>query len=229
MRAGRVIRNDSPNDACHWSSKLTWGDGGMLKAAERGGAGGRLRWRCEGERGEMRRKMLLFSPSLLAEALRLWGSSFCSVEASLNTRCSYCDKWFSTVPNNSTGTQTHPHQIVPQLLEHKLHNEHTGLCERLFVLPPHETEGYFCFLFTTLLLWELTAPWKTLLEDLSAQFLGHCALLSTFSVILSSPLLILCSASSVRLFARLLCFPVSCLWQQTRFDTCTVPSPCSTQ
>lgn len=29
-----VIRNDSPNDACHWSSKLTWGDGGMLKERE---------------------------------------------------------------------------------------------------------------------------------------------------------------------------------------------------
>lgn len=27
-----------------------------------------------------------------------------------------------------------PHQIVPQLLFHKLHNKHTGLCWRLFVL-----------------------------------------------------------------------------------------------
>lgn len=87
--------------------------------------------------------MLLFSPSLLAEMLWLWCSSSCSVKAFLNTRCSYCDKWFSTVPNNGRGTQTYPHQIVLWLLLHKLHNKHTGLCCWLFVLPPHKTEGYF--------------------------------------------------------------------------------------
>lgn len=59
----------------------------------------------------MRRKMLLFSPSLLAETLWLWCSSSRAALFELfflNTRCSYCDKWFSTVPNNSRGTQTYP-------------------------------------------------------------------------------------------------------------------------
>lgn len=83
-----------------------------------------------------------------------------------------------------------PHQIVPQLLCLKLHNKHTVLCRGLFVLPPHKTEGYFCFLFTMLALWELTVRWKTLLEDccgcLLASFLSATPLYLCFHFLSSS-------------------------------------------
>lgn len=57
----------------------------MLKAAEkrRKGNTGEMEEKREKQR-EMRRKMLLFSPSLFAEMLGLWCSSSRSVKASLS-------------------------------------------------------------------------------------------------------------------------------------------------
>lgn len=161
----------------------------------------------------MWRKMLLFSPSLLAETLWLWCTSSCffwTPGAPIVINDSQLCRTMAEAPRHI------PHQIVPQLLFHKLHNKHTGLCRRLFVLPPHKTEGYFCFLFTMLLLWELTVPWKTLLEDFSAfwlaSFLSIAALYLHFPFFSSSLPLILHPASSLPLFAQLLCVPLfSCL------------------
>lgn len=98
-----------------------------------------------------------------------------------------------------------PHQIVPLLLFHTLHNKHPGLCWRLFVLPPYSTESYFYFLFTMLLLFKPTVPWKTSpdiflpvwLPSLSSSRPFHLHLL-----LLSSPTLISHPASS--------CFPSLC-------------------
>lgn len=101
----------------------------------------------------MRRKMLLFSPSLLAETLRLWCSSSRSVRAFFFFFLLSFFFWTPGAPiviNDSQLCRTiaeaprHiPHQTAPRPLFHKLHNKHTGLCRWLFVLPPHETEGYF--------------------------------------------------------------------------------------
>lgn len=53
-RLSRLLEMTPRNDACHWSSKLTRGDGGMLKAGRRGRGRGRG-WRradVEGKEGK---------------------------------------------------------------------------------------------------------------------------------------------------------------------------------
>ncbi len=162
----------------------------------------------------MRRKMLLFSPSLLAGMLWLWCSSSCSAKAFF---------WTPGAPiviNGSQLCQTiaeaprHiPHQILAQLLFHKLHNKHTGLYWWLFVL---NTEGYFCFLFTMIFIWYVTFACRILLLYFPAHSLAIFLSIAPLylNVLFSSSSLLLIShpASFFLLFAQLLCVPLfSCL------------------
>lgn len=185
-----LLEMTPPNDACHWSSKLTRGDGGMLKAAEKGR--GNLR---RSERGEIRRcrGRCCYFHSLCK--LRCSG---CGVPAPallklffLNTRCFYCDKWFSTQSNNGRGTQTYPSSsssttTPPQWARWIV------LAVMCFATTQHWRLFFFFFLFvglpvTVLLLWDLTVPLETLLV-IFFLFCWPVLVQHTFSFTLVSPL-----------------------------------------
>lgn len=156
----------------------------------------------------MRRKMLLFSPSLLAETLWLWCSS---------SRAALFELFFWTpgapiVINDSQLCRTiaeaprHiPHQIVP--LPQTTQWAHWIV---LAVVCLANTQDWGLFLFVYHFTQMVTdRPWKTPLEDFHWPLSWPSPLFYIHFLLFSSSLpLILHPASSFLLFAQLLCVPL---------------------
>lgn len=122
-----------------------------------------------------------------------------------------------------------PHQILPHLLFHKLHNKHTGSSlEVVYLATVQDWRLFFLPVCHVALMGADSPPWKTLREDFCAGWTGQFHVLYPVQPSLSvfprsRSLFSLPSAVSL----PSLCFPVSRPWQETRLDTCTAPLPFS--
>lgn len=142
-----VIRNVSPNDACHWSSKLTWGDGGTLKAEELGGKAD-MREGRDANRNDKRcwERCCYFHPLCSPRCSACHVPTPALLNLFLNTRCSHCDKYDSQLCwtmdvfllQSNSSTASHSTEV--------------------FVFAQQRTAAYYCLLAAEENLWNCCLP-----------------------------------------------------------------------